>query len=98
MRIAFVVNAFPVISERLILNQISGLLQMGHDVHLFAKRRGKMDKVQEDVAGFGLLERTRYLNALNMPTNRTLRVLKLFGLAAKGLPLAQGNPECSGPS
>ena len=32
MRIAFIVGGFPLISETFILNQITGLMDLGHEV------------------------------------------------------------------
>jgi len=32
MKIAFVINEFPCLSETFILNQITGMLDLGHDV------------------------------------------------------------------
>ena len=36
MRIAFVVNSFPALSETFILDQIAGLIDLGHDVHILS--------------------------------------------------------------
>ena len=37
MKIAFIVSGFPTLSETFILNQITGLLDLGHDVEIFAQ-------------------------------------------------------------
>jgi len=37
MKIAFIVGGFPTLSETFILNQITGLLDMGHEVEIFAQ-------------------------------------------------------------
>ena len=42
MRIAFIVNRFPALSESFVLKQIVGLLDMGHDVEIFAEENPKM--------------------------------------------------------
>lgn len=36
MKIGFVVNAFPALSETFVLNQVTGLLDLGHEVEVFA--------------------------------------------------------------
>ena len=36
MKIAFIVNEFPSLSETFVLNQIVGLVEAGHDVHIYA--------------------------------------------------------------
>jgi len=37
MKIAFIVSGFPTLSETFILNQITGLLDLGYEVEIFAK-------------------------------------------------------------
>lgn len=37
MRIAFIVDRFPKISETFILNQITGLIDRGHDIDIYAE-------------------------------------------------------------
>ncbi|CAG1066009.1 colanic acid/amylovoran biosynthesis glycosyltransferase [uncultured bacterium] len=61
MRIAFIVSTFPKLSETFILSQITGLLDMGHDVRVFSEYRNiKEDKVHPDVLKYRLMDRTRY--------------------------------------
>jgi colanic acid/amylovoran biosynthesis glycosyltransferase len=40
MRIAFIAGGFPLISETFILNQVTTLIDLGHTVDIFARRRG----------------------------------------------------------
>ncbi len=63
MRIAFFVDAFPVISETFILNQITGLIDRGHSVDVFARNHRHDARVHADIERYGLLDRTRYLDA-----------------------------------
>ena len=37
MKIAFIVNGFPYLSETFILNQIISLIDLGHEVEIFAE-------------------------------------------------------------
>ena len=37
MRIAFLVNNFPMLSETFVLNQITGLLDRGHEVDIYTQ-------------------------------------------------------------
>jgi colanic acid/amylovoran biosynthesis glycosyltransferase len=60
MRIAFVVGAFPEVSTTFILDQVTGLLARGHDVHVFARAPSGNEPVHADFARFGLAERTHY--------------------------------------
>jgi colanic acid/amylovoran biosynthesis glycosyltransferase len=76
MKIAFIVSAFPILSETFILNQITGLLDMGHDVEMFADFNTGEKKVHSDVEKYHLIERTHYV----MPRNKIKRVLKAIYL------------------
>lgn len=62
MRMAMVTGRFPVLSEPFILNQVTGALQRGWDVQVFALQGhpNATDKVHPDVARFGLAARTHY--------------------------------------
>jgi len=77
MRIAFLVGQFPALSETFILNQITGLIDRGHEVDIFASGKRNDPKVQPDVEKYGLLSRTYYRH---MPTNKVWRVIKAIGL------------------
>jgi colanic acid/amylovoran biosynthesis glycosyltransferase len=58
MKILMVVGTFPVIHDICILNQITGLLDRGHDVRIFAFSKGDCINVQEDVVKYNLVNRT----------------------------------------
>ncbi len=60
MRIAMVVSAFPKLSETFILDQITGLLDLGCDVEVFSLARPNEEKVHPDVERYRLLDRTVY--------------------------------------
>ncbi len=63
LRIAMFVGSFPVVSETFISRQIAGLLELGHDVRIFANARpGSGGPVQPEVARYDLLRRTTYVN------------------------------------
>jgi colanic acid/amylovoran biosynthesis glycosyltransferase len=74
MRIAFIVSAFPTLSETFILNQITGLIDRGHEVDIFVRCRGRDSQVHEDVFKYGLLRRTFYKPSI--PDNKFKRLLK----------------------
>lgn len=79
LNIAFIVNDFPSISETFILNQITGLLDFGHDVNIFAynKKEGEL-KQHTAVSKYNLLRRTKYFPAV--PQGRIARLVKLAGI------------------
>ena len=60
MKIAFIVNEFPSLSQTFVLNQITGLIDRGHEVDIFPQERGTHGKVHEDIRKYNLLARTSY--------------------------------------
>jgi len=77
MKIAFILGLFPTLSETFILNQITGLLDLGHEVDIFAHYNPHMGRIHPDVEAYRLMERTHYFS---IPTNKVKRVLKALGL------------------
>ena len=77
MKIAFIVSQFPVISETFILSQITGLLDRGHEVDIFADSQEICSKIHADVEKYNLLKHVYYRN---MPINKFFRFLKGMGL------------------
>jgi colanic acid/amylovoran biosynthesis glycosyltransferase len=74
MRIACFVNRFPMISEQFILNQITGLIDRGHDVDVYATLPGDAAGLHPDLVEYRLLERTRFRHS--RPGRRVRRVLR----------------------
>jgi colanic acid/amylovoran biosynthesis glycosyltransferase len=68
MRIAYIVTAFPVISETFILNQITGLIDRGHEVDIYTFALKELETPHSQIKQYHLLDRT-----LNL-SNRTLNV------------------------
>lgn len=60
MRIAFLVGSFPELSQTFVLDQITGLIERGHDVHIFARKPAGGIPVHRDVERYGLAARTHY--------------------------------------
>ena len=77
MKIAFIVNLFPAFSETFILNQITALIDRGHDVDIFAYSNPNHEVVHGDVDAYGLMERTHYYG---IPPNRGKRALSALRL------------------
>ena len=64
LRIAVFLGTFPVVSETFILRQLAGLLDLGHDVDIYADARAMDDApLQPEIARYRLLERTTYIDA-----------------------------------
>lgn len=72
LRIAVFVNEFPALSETFVLNQITGLLDLGHDVTIFATRPRVETRVHRDVMRYRLWERLCYRG---MPGSRLMRLM-----------------------
>jgi len=85
MNIAFIVNSFPTLSETFILGQITGLLELGHMVDIYARINPKLGKTHPDVDRYGLMSRTCYFN---IPLNKATRIVSGLRLLVTLLPHA----------
>ena len=74
MKVAFVVSSFPSLSEKFVLDQITGLLDRGCDVHIFADYDPGELQVHPDFTRYDLGNRTHYFSA--PPANKIRRFLK----------------------
>ena len=83
MRIAFILPMFPVLSETFVLNQITGLIDQGHDVRIFAFSKDHNTKRHEDVEKYGLESRLVIVEA---PQSRWKAVLKSLYVLGRNLP------------
>ncbi|HET6313979.1 MAG TPA: glycosyltransferase [Chloroflexia bacterium] len=62
MRVAVFTDVFPALSETFITRQIVGLVELGHNVHIYAQGRpGAGVPLQPEVAAHNLLAHTTYL-------------------------------------
>lgn len=63
MRIAMFVGSFPLVSETFITNQITGLMDLGHAIYIYAERRpSEGNPIHHQVVKYGLLRRTTYID------------------------------------
>jgi colanic acid/amylovoran biosynthesis glycosyltransferase len=74
LRIAFIIDTFPVISQTFILDQIVGLIDLGHEVDIYAFGSVALPH-HADVARYNLLERTQFLGR---PAAKTKRMANLI--------------------
>lgn len=88
MKTAFIVTEFPSLSQTFVLNQITGIIDLGHEVDIFANRAGNESKIHEDVRKYNLLDRTCYHRKIreSMPGNRLLRFMKGVNYVANYMP------------
>lgn len=91
MKIAFIVNRFPRLSETFVLNQITGLIDRGHSVEVFANEPAGDPTVHQDVLDYDLLEHTAYYNSYKAtprsPRKRISSALAVVGEQAGRHPL-----------
>ena len=78
MKIAFLLSQFPALSETFILTQITGLLDLGHEVSIFTPKNPKQSQVHQDVEKYQLWERISYQP--DIPQNRLLRQIYALGV------------------
>jgi colanic acid/amylovoran biosynthesis glycosyltransferase len=79
MRVAMLVRKFPKLSETFILNQITGLLDAGVEVDVFAWTAGNDDAVHLDVDRYDLMSRTHYLQPRGSRLGRVAAILGNLG-------------------
>jgi colanic acid/amylovoran biosynthesis glycosyltransferase len=80
MRIAFLTQRFPCMSNTFILNQITGLIERGHEIDIFGQRVGDASKVHADFHKYNLSKRMQHIP---VPENYLYRALKAAFLLSK---------------
>ncbi|GMQ88577.1 MAG: colanic acid biosynthesis glycosyltransferase WcaL [Gammaproteobacteria bacterium] len=81
MRIAFLLNEFPALSQPFVLNQITGMIDRGHDVDIYAIGRYQVEKSHPQINDYGLLDKARYF--FDMPSGYLARFVMVIGLVVK---------------
>jgi len=81
MKIAFFLNRFPMLSQTFVLNQITGLVDRGHEVDIYAIRPESDTKMHADVTKYNLLNCTHYFR--DIPSNKLLRCVTVVSLLIK---------------
>ncbi len=78
MKIAVIVGGFPKLSETFILRQLTGLVDLGHEVDIFSRVNPQEVSVQPDVLRYGFLARTHYYSLPRSRAARVARALRTF--------------------
>lgn len=78
MKIAFVLEHFPYLSETFILNQITNLLDSGEDVDIIARFKPKQKVIHSDVGKYNLINKTVYTLEISRNLIRIIKNLPLF--------------------
>jgi len=87
MRVAFIIDAFPVISQTFVIDQVAGLMDKGVDVQVFSFKKGGLDDIAENFKKYEMSGITHYMN---MPKNKFSRIIKIV---PKVLKLLKSNPS-----
>lgn len=82
MKILYVINMFPKLSESFILNEIVELLKNGHDVQIFSIIKPWEEEVHDEIKKYNILERTHYFSFKSILKINIISFLKylLFGV------------------
>lgn len=72
------VGYFPALSETFVLNQITGLIDRGHKVDIYASSPRRESAVHPDVDNYQLLQRCHYRHVPDSKLIRYLKMLVLF--------------------
>lgn len=78
LRIAFIVNSFPVISETFIINQIAELVEQGVEVEIFTFFQNTAANVSNKYHTYGM---AKFTTVLSVPLGKLSRVLKALSIA-----------------
>lgn len=88
MRIAVITTSFPSLSETFILDQVTGLLDLGYDVRILAWRDPGDSVLHPGVAQYELSSRTRYIP--RVPQGKFVRLMKAAQLIIANLHRSPG--------
>ena len=86
--IAIFLETFPVLSETFILNQIIGLIALGHEVHIHARRPGQATgDVHENISRYRILNHVHYDEPIPISELSAFQPLLFERLTGDGGPL-----------
>ena len=74
MKIAFILDSFPKVSETFVLNQILSLIDAGVDISIFVLNKSKENIIHEKYHEYELINKTTY--AVRMPDNTIIKYMK----------------------
>lgn len=76
MKILFFVAQFPCTSETFVLNQVTSMIDKGHDVRIFSWGMPDLKCNHKDIEKYDLLSKTIYLD-MSIPFSHVKRLLKI---------------------
>lgn len=79
IKVAFLLNEFPALTETFILNQIIFLIDKGVNVHIFSLYPGDFTKLHKQYQGYGLDKKVTYITTIpQSPFSRFGEAFKFF--------------------
>jgi colanic acid/amylovoran biosynthesis glycosyltransferase len=88
MRIALFLTNFPNLSETFLLNQITGLIDLGLEIHIFASANPGESKVHAQVGKYDLMNKAHYSDTVAPVSERLMRGLSILARNFYKNPLA----------
>lgn len=87
MKIAFLVDHFPSMTQTFILNQITGMIDRGHSVEIFTGKIVQTGEAHTTMERYNLLSHTTAIGGMEgfMPSTKVARGAKAMGLILKYL-------------
>ena len=76
MKILFFVSQFPCTSETFVLNQVTSMIDKGHDVRIFSWGTGDENCTHKDIEKYNLLSKTIYRD-MEVPKSHLIRLIKI---------------------
>lgn len=77
MKILFFVSQFPCTSETFVLNQVTSMIEKGHDVRIYSWGLPDTKCTHKDIEKYDLLAKTIYRN-MDVPQSHFIRLIKIF--------------------
>ena len=79
--ISFFLNRFPVTSETFVINQITGLIDLGYNVTIVAINKGDLNNIHQAVTDYDLISKTTYLTDESPEdTKLSVRLKRIFSV------------------
>lgn len=78
VKVLFLVSTFPALSETFILNQITGLIDAGHEVEVVACQRASNKKIHPDVEKYHLMSKVTFIDIPSNIPEKFIRGLKIL--------------------
>lgn len=82
MKILFFVSQFPCTSETFVLNQVTSMIDKGHDVRIYSWGKADLNCKHEDIEKYNLLSKTIYMD-MEVPSSHALRLIKIVPRALR---------------